>query len=102
MRMKPRVTMIAALLAMAAIVAKSDGPKDNVPTTGRPIPPPGITVSPEDRQALEEGLGRLQKAIDGLASSRDAYVRELLPDVRIYHKAVHDALTHQEFFVAKD
>jgi dienelactone hydrolase len=99
----PRPTMIAAFLVIQSMtVAWADGPKDNLPGEVRRIPKPGITVPPADRETLEKGLTDLQAAIDELRQSRDAWIRELLPDVQIYQKAVHDALKYDEFFEAKE
>jgi hypothetical protein len=64
----------------------------------RKIPPPGIEVPASDREQLSAGLAQLQSRIDQLAKSKDAKVLELLPDIVIYHRAVHDALTFGEFF----
>src|SRR5215212_9632090 len=58
----------------------------------KPIPPPGITVSPEDKKDLEAGLRRLSQAIEKLQG------KPLLPDVQIFHEAVRYALTYNEFF----
>src|SRR5262249_6609585 len=59
-------------------------------------------VPEETRQTLTRGLGELQSAIDELAKRTDARTRELLPDVQIFHKAVHDALAYREFFAEKE
>src|SRR6266478_6061198 len=58
----------------------------------RPVPPPGIAVSPEDRKDLEAGLKRLAASIEKLQG------KSLLPDVQIFHEAVRFALTYNEFF----
>lgn len=58
----------------------------------RPVPPPGVPVSDNDRADIAAGLARLKKSIDALGSSA------LLPDVRIFHEAVRVALTYNEFF----
>ena len=62
----------------------------------RPVPPPGITVSPEDRKDLEAGLKRLAQSIEQLQG------KPLLPDVQIFHEAVRYALTYNEFFKQED
>jgi hypothetical protein len=76
----------------------ADGLADNDPSSVRRVPKLGIEVTAEQRAELEQGLVELQKAIDDLQARDDARVRELLPDVQIYHRAVSDALTYQEFF----
>jgi hypothetical protein len=58
----------------------------------RPIPPPGITLSPTDRAELTSRLQSLQNAI------RRIEANPLLPDVIIYANAVRYALEHNEFF----
>jgi dienelactone hydrolase len=58
----------------------------------RPVPPPGVEVSANDRADLEAGLKRLAASIDQLRGVK------LLPDVKIYHDAVKFALENREFF----
>ena len=62
----------------------------------RPVPPPGVTVSPEDRKDLEAGIKRLAQSIDKLQGN------QLLPDVQIFHEAARYALTYNEFFKQED
>jgi Prolyl oligopeptidase family len=81
-------------------VAFADGPADNIPEHVRPIPPPGIKLSPDDRAGLETGAGDLSKEIESLRvflKSKPALLA-LLPDVEVYHKAVDWALRYDEFF----
>ena len=92
-------TTIAALLILAATpTAWADGPQDTV----RRIPGPGIKVGPDDRKALEEGLNTLKAAIEALEQRKEPRTKERLPDVQVFYKAVHDALTYEEFFTARD
>jgi dienelactone hydrolase len=58
----------------------------------KPVPPPGIAVSAEDRKELEAGLQRLSQSIEKLEG------KPLLPDVLIFREAVRYALTYNEFF----
>jgi hypothetical protein len=58
----------------------------------KPLPPPGIPVSPQDQRALRAGLDRLQKRLDALKGNPH------LPDVEIFEKAVRYALDGNEFF----
>ncbi len=85
-----------------ATAARADGPADNDPTKVRRVPKLGVEVPPVKRAELEAGLANLRGAIDALARRSDARVAELLPDIEIFHKAVHDALKYQEFFQAKE
>ena len=62
----------------------------------KPVPPPGIIVSEEDKKDLEAGLKRLAQSIEKLQG------KPLLPDVRIFHEAVRYALTYNEFFKIED
>ncbi len=92
----------AAVLVIASLTARADGPLDNRADEVRRIPKVGIEVPPEQRAELERGLTKLQAAIDALRQKKDAATQALLPDVLIYHKAVNDALRYQEFFEAKE
>src|SRR3954463_5937280 len=95
---------VAASLSCLALVTASlaDGPADNRPENVRRIPKVGIEVPPGDRKALEDGLASLARAIEPLRAKKDARTAALLPDVQVFHKAVHDALVHQEFFDPRD
>ena len=100
--MTPR--LLAGLLVLTAAVARADGPADNVVDRVRPVPPPGITLSDSDRAELRAGGEALGKEIDELRAAlkgRPA-LRDLVPDVQVYHNAVRYALTHNEFFDAKE
>ncbi|HEY0456082.1 MAG TPA: prolyl oligopeptidase family serine peptidase, partial [Verrucomicrobiae bacterium] len=79
--------------------AFADGPQDNIPEKVRPIPPAGINVAAADQDELEGGLTTLGKEIDSLRGAlKGKPLQALLPDVQIYHKAVHYALHYGEFF----
>jgi dienelactone hydrolase len=92
-----RLLLASFLLATAAF---ADGPLDNIPDHVRPIPPPGIKLSPEDRVDLEKGAGDLSREIESLRGflKNRAALLALLPDVEVYHKAVDWALRYDEFF----
>lgn len=85
-----------------AVTSFADGPGDNVPGTVRRIPKLGIDVPADRKAASTTELDQLATAIDTLAKKMDPKTQRLLPDVRIYYKAVHDALKYQEFFVDKE
>src|SRR5438876_11027846 len=89
------------ILALSAS-AMADGPADNDPAKVRRVPKLGIDVPAAKRAELEAGLMKLRSAIDALASRKDGRITELLPDVEIYYKAVHDTLVYQEFFQPKE
>ena len=94
--------MISLVFGIAAGRCRADGAGDNVPSHVRPVPPPGIDVPPADREELEQGLKSLSDAIRQLAQRKDARTQRLLPDVQVFHKAVHDALVYHEFFATSD
>ncbi|MEQ8786159.1 MAG: prolyl oligopeptidase family serine peptidase [Pirellulaceae bacterium] len=98
-------TLAASVTAIAALFASSllaDGPADNHPESVRRVPKLGIELSQQQRQEIQQGLATLERAIAPLKNRKDPRTQELLPDVQIFHKAVHDALTHQEFFSPGD
>ncbi len=88
----------AVLVATVAYVVRADGPRDNDPNRVRPIPKLGIELADSDRSELERGLRDLQTQIESLRTVDSATVQRFLPDVRVFHRAVRDALDHQEFF----
>src|SRR5690349_8685089 len=62
----------------------------------RPVPPPGVPLSDQDRAQIDAGLKRLSAAIAELKGVA------LLPDVQIFHEAVRYALTYNEFLKPED
>jgi len=62
----------------------------------KPVPPPGITLTEADRKPFEAGVNQLRKSIAQLRQIPSAAA--LLPDIEIYERAVHYALTYNEFF----
>ncbi len=98
--MRSSCSLLAVVLL--ALPARADGPTDNLPDQVRRIPKLGIEVPADERAKLEQEIDALDKAIQELAARDDATVRDLLPDVRIYHRAVHDSLQYQEFFDPKE
>jgi len=90
----------AVLLAAMLLPAWADGPKDNIPESVRPIPPPGIAVPEKDAAELRDGIADLQKQLAALPAALKAkpHLLELTPDIEIFHKAVRYALDYNEFF----
>ncbi|MEK6233142.1 MAG: prolyl oligopeptidase family serine peptidase, partial [Planctomycetales bacterium] len=80
----------------------ADGPRDNIPDQVRPVPSIGIELSDGDRAELTDGLGKLNADLDALRKRSDARVRELLPDVEIFARAIRDGLAHRELFSKRD
>jgi hypothetical protein len=93
-----------ALLAFAAVSlftvpAIADGPADNIPDKVRRVPPPGIKIPDADRADLQAGVDALGKEIESLRTSlSNTHFAEFLPDVQVFHKAVHDALKYDEIY----
>ncbi len=90
------------LLSLLAVTALADGPKDNIPTAVRPIPPTDKAVAlPEaEKVALTKELTELRSAIDvaAKAQAKNPRLEEFLPDLEIYHKAVDWAGKYNEYF----
>lgn len=63
------------------------------------VPPPGVKIPDADRHELESGAALLARDIESLRTLPK--LAPLLPDVEVFHKAVHDALAHDEFFDLK-
>ena len=95
---------IAAFLSLVTlcVFVRADGPKDNIPSAVRPIPPTdkAVVIPESDRAALNASLAELRKDIDAAAKAQAKHPRlqEFLPDLEIYHKAVDWALRHNEVF----
>jgi len=104
MKYRKSLRQLSCLLLslFATIPAMADGPADNIPTNVRRIPKLGVEVPADVRQELEKGLAELRQEIEELSKMKDEVVRNYLPDVEIYYKAVHDALIYQEFFDVKE
>jgi hypothetical protein len=80
--------------------ALADGPKDNIATQVRPVPPLGIPLAAEEQALITQKLSQLREAINAAAKAQAKHpmLADLLPDLEIYHKAVDWALRHNEFF----
>jgi pimeloyl-ACP methyl ester carboxylesterase len=101
--MKRSVILLNLALAVAGpCMVMADGPKDNVATAVRPIPPPGVEVPAEERAAMEKGLAELRALMMATekAQAKNPRLAELMPDVEIYWKAVDWALRYNEFHKA--
>src|SRR5260221_1485861 len=92
-----------AVLLLASWPCRADGPADNVADNVRRVPALGIEAPEAERQALTQKLDSLRQAIGEVRSGKPpARIVELLPDVEIFHRAVHEALAHREFFNEKE
>lgn len=94
-----RCTWIYGLLMVCTASASAQAPNDNRPDKVRPVPPPGVEIKAEDREALSAGVAQLDQAIEGLQSklAGQSKLLALLPDVVIYRNAVYYALNYNEF-----
>lgn len=93
----PRILAALLILGVSQATSQTHLP---TPPPNRPAPPPGITLPDSDRRELETGaadLGRQLAALRALPAHEKA-----LPDVEIFHHAVHSALEHGEFFDLKE
>ena len=96
-----RLGWIGLLFMLAAGTVRADGVGDNQPENVRRLPKLGVVLPDETAAKLRSGLAELRAAIDRIPTDSSA-TKELLPDVEIYYKAVHDALDYQEFFQLQD
>lgn len=94
-----RALFAFAAVSLFALPALADGPADNVPDKVRRVPPPGVNIPDADRADLQAGVDALGKEIVLLRSllGRTPF-GEFLPDVQVFHKAVHDALKYDEIY----
>ena len=101
--MTHRALPILALVLFAGPL-RADGPADNLPDKVRRVPPPGIVVPNDEREALAAGVAALGKEIDDLrtALKEKPALLDLLPDVQIFHNSVRYALTYNEFYDMKE
>ena len=92
------------LLALTALPcpAIADGVQDNKIENVRKVPPPGIEVPAEVREELNKGIVQLGGEIESLKATLKPNLKDLLPDVQIYHNAVRYALQYGEFFNANE
>ncbi|HTN75405.1 MAG TPA: prolyl oligopeptidase family serine peptidase [Pirellulaceae bacterium] len=98
-----RSTLLSLLtFACLSATAWADGPADNKPESVRRLPKLGIEVPAEKQAELTAGLKAFSTTLDKLRAKNDATTKLLLPDVLVFHKAVHDALTYQEFHDPKE
>jgi hypothetical protein len=99
------LTAISLSIALFETTAtRADGPADNQPDNVQRVPPPGITVPATDRSELEAELAQLAPLLDRIAKETKGKLAlaELAPDVEIFYKAVHDALTYNEVYDVRE
>lgn len=95
--------LLTIVIAVSPIgLASADGPADNAEDKVRPIPPPGIDISPDLAAELRVATDALIRHIDSLRQQDNLPRRDLLPDVEVFARAVDQALRHGEFFAPAD
>ncbi len=98
---------LLAIIWMSTTPLLADGPQDNSIENVRPVPPLGIELTNVQIGELNLRLKELTKAIQKLQSLKSALGREVvvakyLPDVLVLHRAVKQAVRHQEMFHERD
>ncbi|QOV87407.1 prolyl oligopeptidase family serine peptidase [Humisphaera borealis] len=88
-----RAAAIALLLSISLTYAADIQP------IARKLPPPGVKIDATDRQKIEAELTKVQARIAKLEGN--PALADVLPDVKVYEKAVRYALLHDEFYEAK-
>lgn len=96
------ISISAALFLTLATGSFADGPQDNSVANVRSVPPVGIELTAEQTQMLQARLDRLSAAIEELRQPQFGLANILLPDVEVFHRAVSQALYHQEMFDERD
>jgi len=93
-------SLAAFCCLLLASLSRADGPRDNNPETVRPVPPPGIAVTRTDFVLLTDEAANLGKEIASLKVrfKKNPAALELIPDIEIFHNAVHYALKYNEFY----
>jgi hypothetical protein len=92
-----RSLLFTLAFALSATPLLADGPKDNLVDNVRQIPPPGIEVPADVREALTAGAAALKDKIAAIQAGKDEKAKSLIPDVEIFWRAVDGALRFNEF-----
>ncbi len=97
-----RQPTLAIALTVLSNFTYADGPADNQAQFVRHIPPPGIAIESSERESLQSKLAELSSKLDALRKNNDKKIQQYLPDVEIFHKAIHIALNEDGFFEKRD
>lgn len=89
-----KLLLICLFLSLTAL---ADGLKDNFPEKVRQIPKPGIELTEKQKKHFQDRNSELKKLIDQIEAKKNVRLNSLLPDIKIFHKAVRFALEHNEF-----
>jgi dienelactone hydrolase len=89
-----------AAYACLALLSREAPAAEDAFENVKAVPPPGIAIPDADRLELEKGVSELGKQIESLPAdlSGKPALLDLLPDAKIYHKAVDWALRYDEFY----
>jgi hypothetical protein len=90
--------LLAATLFTSWNLRAADPPQAPAAKSPKRIPPPGISISPEQQAPLEKELDTLGDEIRKLGLNQSSRVHAVLPDVQIFWQAVHNAVGDGEFF----
>ena len=84
--------------------AQSTGQREPQPDNVKRIPEPGINVPAADAAALEAKLSEFRAVLERMSKELKSKptLAELIPDVEIFYKAVHDALAYNEFYTPRE
>src|ERR1700675_3568118 len=94
------VAVFLVFLASHRTVVRADGPADNQPDNVRRIPELGIDVPAAEASVLEAKLAEFKGVLVRIPIELKGKpsLAELTPDVEVFYKAVHDALTYHEIY----
>jgi hypothetical protein len=95
---KPRASILVTL-ALTCTILRADGPADNLADKVRPVPPPGIKISEDDRAELTRSVEALRAKIKSAPTNKTP---AQLVDLWIFHNAVDYALRYDEFLSTND
>ena len=87
---------------VTASLGLADGPDDNLPDRVRSVPPVGIELENLDRAELRKGLAELDQMVTELGTRGDVLTNQLLPDVAVFSRALHQGVDYQELFSSRD
>jgi hypothetical protein len=89
---------------LVACSALADGPKDNIPDNVRQVPAVGIEIPENYRNFL--GTKSVHKEMKPffaeLRKNGDPLTQKFLPDVEIFYRALHEAVTFKELYSEED
>jgi hypothetical protein len=106
MRLPIFISFLSLLLFASCLFG--DGPSDNKVDAVRPVPPPGVAISDEQRTKIDEELQSLKvkltklQAVVSTKGQHHEQIGRYLPDVEVFSRAIELALNEDGFFEPKD